>query len=173
MSFTPSFTMQQTVLTPNVITITDTSVGTDGTIASRRISFQKADGKYLIPIGSANPIYVTWALVNLYQDINILDKDYALLINVDWLDAGGNVLYTKSGLFYFTMYLEQFFYTLTQYQAANPSVVNDVNYWDNKLKLRVIIDEAVQAITLGSDIAASQAALDRGNYMKQNQTLFF
>jgi hypothetical protein len=84
-----------------------------------------------------------------------------------------NILYTVSNLFCFTLYGEQFLYQLTQAQAGNPALLLDNNWYGNKMKVRVLIDSANNAVSFGSDQAGSQSCLDAESYIIQNQSLFF
>ena len=84
-----------------------------------------------------------------------------------------NILYTVSNLFCFTLYGEQFLYQLTESQAGNPALLNDKDWYANKMKVRVLIDSANNAVQYGQDIAASQNCLGMETYMVQHQTEFF
>jgi hypothetical protein len=101
-----------------------------------------------------------------------MDKDYALLVRVDWM-TGTAVTYTSQNLVVFSLYANQFLYQLTQYQTSSPAVINNQWYYDNKLKLVVSIDEAINAVEVGGDIVSSQSALDRAKYLIDNQSKFF
>ena len=73
----------------------------------------------------------------------------------------------------FTTYSNFFHYYLTQTQASQPNIINNNNFWYNKLKLLVNIKDADNAIAYGSDIGNAQAALDKAYYLMTNQNLFF
>jgi hypothetical protein len=95
---------------------------------------------------------------------------------VNWVDAGGVTLYTKTSLAGFTLYNETFYYSLTQGQAAisQPSyILQDTTYFSNKSKLRCLIDSGNQSITLGYDITSAQICYDLATAMVSNQNLFF
>jgi hypothetical protein len=95
---------------------------------------------------------------------------------VNWIDAGGVTLYTKTSLAGFTLFNESFYYSLTQGQAAvgNPSyILQDNNYFQNKSKLRCLIDSGNQAVTLGYDITSAQECYDLATYMVTNQNNYF
>jgi len=171
MAITPNFTASVNFSSPRILSLTDTSTGTDGTLTTRRVYLQKADGTYLVPTGTTTN-YIVWNYAVSFIDIDVLDIDYALSIEIRWM-AGSTEQYTDSKLFDFTTYSENFYYQLTQYQSSIPKLVDDSGYYLNKLKLRVCIDEANQAISLGGDVKSSQAALDRAKYLIDNQTTFF
>lgn len=82
-------------------------------------------------------------------------------------------LYTKTSLYVFTLYNEEFDYSLTAKQASNTRVVADTSFYDNRIKLRVEIDNAKQAVTLAGSITNGQAACDRATYLRENQSLYF
>lgn len=170
MALTPSFSASQILGAPSVIVLTDTSTGTDGTLTARRVFIQKTDGTYLVTEGTTTD-YVEWAIGDTTISIDVLDKDYALQITVQWL-AGTTVTYEETGLYLFYQYSEQFYYNLTQGQTSTPLIINDTSYYDNKMKLRCSIDEAVNATTY-NDIHAAQSALDRALELRLNQNLYF
>ncbi len=170
MPLTPLFTVSQ----PNATTIriTDTSTGADAAITQRRVYLQQADGSYLVPTGTTTD-YIEWNYLDASIDIDVLNTDYALLILVQWLNVGNTVLYSKSGLYGFTWYNENFLYTLTQYQQNNPTVLQDTNYFNNKSKVRVLIDSGDQAIVWGNDITNAQENYDAASYFRLKENLFF
>jgi hypothetical protein len=172
MALTVSFTVSQSTALPSTISLTDTSTGSDGTITQRRVLLRKADGTYLVPEGTTTD-YIEWDWAEPSIAIDVMDRDYALDIIVQWLNVSNQVVYTDTELCVFTLYAEQFYYQLTQYQTSNPQIIDDQTYYGNKIKLRVSIDEATNAVTIGADITSSQSALDRAAYLIDNQSLFF
>lgn len=172
MAFTPNFSPSQTIGSPSILNLQDNSTGSDGAITVRHIYLTKSDGTYLVPSGTSTN-YIVWAIANPSIALDVLDIDYALNIVVLWLDAGGNTLYTKSGLFCFSLYAEQFYYGLTQALAANYPIIADTNYYQNKGMLRTEIDSADYAVSIGGDSAASQACLNRAAFLIQNQSFNF
>lgn len=172
MPFVQNFSMSQTLGSPSIVIATDTSTGTDGAITGRRIYLTTYDGTTLVPDGTTTE-YVDWALAVNPLSINALDKDYALSVRVDWVDVAGNVLYTKTTLYCFSMYNEEFYYSLTSRQASIPTIISDSFFYSNKLKLRVDIDSANQAVLYGDDIASAQYALDSGTYLRVNANDYF
>ena len=172
MPLTPNFTASQFSGTPSVITLTDTSTGSDVTIASRRVYLLQANGTFLVPAGTTTD-YVVWDLVDVTIDLDVLSQDSALSITVQWLTAGSTVVTSKIISFAFTAYNETFYYGLTESQVANSNLSASTNWYQTKLVLRVEIDSADQAITFASDIYSAQAALNRATYISTNQALFF
>lgn len=82
-------------------------------------------------------------------------------------------LYSKSVLTVFTLYNEEFDFSLTSLEASNPAYIRSTDWYNYRSKLRVEIDNAKQAILLASDIGNSQASCDRATYIRENQSLFF
>jgi len=84
MAFVPLYTVEQLQTTPNVLRFVDTSTGSDNFIKSRRIYLKKSNGEYLVPQGTTTN-YIVWGLSSSTIDVNVLDKDYALYIEVKWV----------------------------------------------------------------------------------------
>jgi hypothetical protein len=172
MSLTPNFTASQSSGTPSIITLTDTSTGSDVTIAKRRVYLLQANGTFLVPAGTTTD-YINWNLADTSIALNVLSQDSALSITVQWLTAGNAIVTSKTTSFAFTAYNETFYYGLTESQVANANLSASTNWYQTKLILRVEIDSANQAITFASDIYSAQAALNRATFISTNQALFF
>lgn len=173
MPLTPNFTVTQNYGLPSTIVIEDTSTGSDVSIVARRVFLQTATNTYLVPDGTTTD-YVEWLSTSGDTiSIDALDKDYCLNITIQWVDVNGTVVEYKSALYVFTLYSEQYYYQLTQYQTTTPNIVNDTNYYYNKMVLRVEIDSANQACSIAGDIYGSQSCLDRAYYLISNANLFF
>lgn len=172
MPFTQNFEMSQVIGSPSVVIATDTSTGTDAAIAGKRVTLTKYDGTTLVPSGVTTS-YVTWPSATNPLSIDALDKDYALSVTVQWVDSGGNTLYTKTTLYQFSMYNEEFYYSLTSRQSSIPAIIMDNVYYMNKLKLRVDLDSAQQAVSYGQDISSAQYCLDAGTLLRLNQDKYF
>ena len=172
MPLSPNFTASQNSGTPNLIFLTDTSTGSDGTITKRRIYLLQSDGTYLVPAGTATD-YIEWALVDVTTSLNVLIQDTALSITVEWLTAANVVVANKTTSFAFTAYNETFYYGLTESQVANANITASTNWYQTKMILRVELDSAYQAISFASDIFSAQAALNRATFISTNQSYFF
>ena len=172
MPFVPNFTASQYSGTPSIITLTDTSTGSDVTIVSRRVYLLQANGTFLVPTGNQQ-LYILWDLVDPSIDIDVLSQDTALSITVQWMNAANAVVTSKTISFAFTAYNETFYYGLTESQVANSNLTASTNWYQTKLVLRVEIDSALQAITFASDIYSAQAALNRATFISTNQSFFF
>jgi hypothetical protein len=167
MALVPSFTIAQTSVASQLV-LTDTSTGSDGAITTRKILIYNSAGNLVVPT-------IDWPIANAAITIAPLTADLALNIIVNWNNSGGTPLYTKSQLFAATQYAEQFFYSLTQQQAAttNLNILCDFPYFENKSKLRTLIDSAVQAILVGADIFSAQFCISIYQQMLNNPNLYF
>ena len=172
MPLSPNFTASQNSGTPNLIFLTDTSTGSDGTITKRRIYLLQSDGTYLVPAGTVTN-YIEWALVDVTTSLNVLIQDTALSITVQWLTSVNVVVANKTTSFAFTAYNETFYYGLTESQVANANLTASTNWYQTKMILRVELDSAYQAISFASDIFSAQAALNRATFISTNQSYFF
>lgn len=172
MSFTPNFSVAQTALNPSLVIANDISTGVDAAIAQRRIYFKDSQGENVVPVGTTTN-YVQWMLVDNPINIDLLTKDQALEVRVDWLDAGGIVLYTKTQKYCFSQNSKQFLYYLIQLQSLTFNVIQDTNYWGNVALLWTNIIGAINSVEIADDIYASQVCLDRASYLASNQEKFF
>lgn len=172
MSFVQNFSTSQDSGTLTSFTITDTSTGTDGTLTGRLITIQKYDGTYLTPTGYTTS-YIYWPIGSSSLTIdNILDKDYAVLIQVRWF-AGSTVGYTKNILTLFTGYGDYRLRQLTQALAANKVTLTARNFYQNKITLRTLLDDAGQAVALLNDQTIAQFCLDAAKPLTDNISMFF
>jgi len=168
MALVPSFTVAPTS-DPSQLVLVDTSTGSDGAITDRKIILLNSAGNQY----AGSPF--DWPIANPSITISPLTSDVALNIVVNWNNNVGTVLYTKSQLYVATQYAEQFYYSLTQQQAAttNLNILNDYPYFENKSKLRMLIDSAVQAVAVGLDIFSAQFCISIYQQMLNNPNLYF
>lgn len=172
MPITPAFSVSQSGLTPNIITVDDDSTGSDGAISARRIYFQTTYGTYLVTTGTVTD-YIVWAYADSEESFDVLTEDYALSITVQWVNSGGTVLYTLTQVYCFPQYNKNFFYYLVQNQALTPTILQDNNYSSNMAVYWTNIIGAINAVEVGADIAASQNCLNRATNMMLNQNIYF
>ena len=172
MAISPSFTASQNSGTPSIISLQDTSTGTDVTIAKRRVYLLQSDGTYLVPTGTTTN-YIDWSIADISISLNVLVQDTALSITVQWLTSSNVLVANKTTSFAFTAYNETFYYGLTESQVANANLTASTNWYQTKMILRVELDSAYQAISFASDIFTAQAALNRATYISTNQSFFF
>jgi len=167
-----SFTSSQDAGNITVATFTDTSTGLVG-VTGRLIYLKKYDNTYLVPEGTTTD-YVAWPIGDTSIDIDVLDKDYSLEITV-LLYSGSTVAYTYTSLVpgLFTGYSELFLRQLTQTLAANRTTITRKNYWENKQKLRTLIDDAEQAISLINDQTIATFCLVEAKKLTDNISTFF
>lgn len=167
-----SFTNSQDAGNITVATFTDTSTGLSS-ITGRLIYLRKYDGTYLVPEGTTTD-YVFWAAAEDSIDIDVLDKDYSIEVTVVWY-SGSSVAHTvvslPNGLF--TGYSELFLRQLTQAVAANKTLLANRNYWGNKIKLRTLVDDAAQAVSIVNDQTAATFCIDEAKKLTDNISCFF
>lgn len=174
MALTVSFTASSVAGEPSQIIFVDTSTGSDGTITSRRIYISDTDGNFLVESGTTTE-YEVWP-IPLADDItlDVLTKDMAVKIVVQWLNVSNVVVYdytiSAEG---FTEYNEEFDYELTQQMTGNPLLINDNKFWDYKSKLRTLIDAGNQAILNAADLYNAQLCYDAATNLRLNSPYFF
>jgi hypothetical protein len=172
MSLTADFTTSQTYGVPNSINFVDTSTGTDDTITSRRIYLKTAANTYLVQKGTTTN-YEVWDYADFNITLDVLEKDYALQVTVEWL-AGESVIYTKTyDAIGFTLYNETFDYQLTQVLSGNPLIINDNNFFPNKSDLRTSIDGGNQAVFFAKDLFSAQQCYDRATSLRLGSQYYF
>lgn len=172
MPLTPNFSATQTVGSPSIITLTDSSTGSDVAVTQRRVYLQTSVGTFLVPSGTTTE-YVAWDIADSSIDIDCLTKDYGLKIVVQWLNVSNVVLYDKTAYYSFTLYSEAFDYALSQNLVANPSLSNDNNFMANKQLVRNFIDNGNNAILYNSDTFLAQTFFDRIDAMIENKQYLF
>jgi hypothetical protein len=175
MPLTPNFSTSQQAGLPSNVIITDTSTGSDLAIVSRRVFLVNYAGEYVVADGTTTN-YTVWPLAQSSISIDCLSADAALSVTVNWVNAAGVTLYTKTSLAGFTLFNLTFYYSLTQGQAAisNPSyILQDNTYFQNKSKLKTLIESGNNAVTLGYDITSAQVCYDLATYMVNNQNNLF
>ncbi len=172
MAYTISFSVSQGIDSTS-FTLTDLSSGSDSNVVSRRVVCTLNDGTTLVNPGittSYTPFpFSDGASIIMY----VLSIDYAIAVNLQYCDVNGTVLYSLSQNYCFTGNDEQFDYSLTQQLVGNQSLLQDTNYVNNRFTLRMLIDSASKAVTVGNDINGGQFCLDLAQPMVDDQTKFF
>jgi len=165
MPLVPSFSIAATSNLGQIL-VSDTSTGSDGSIVDRVItlynSAQTVIGTYDFPLSAGSSILIT-----------PFTTDTAVNATINWNYTGGVSMYNYSVLYAYTQYAEQYFYTLTQQQQADPAFLNDQQYFQNKSKLRTLIDSATQSIAVGQDILSANTAIALYQIMLNNPLLYF
>lgn len=172
MALTQNFSATQQIGLPSSVYIEDTSTGSDGSISARRVYITDAQNNYLVPTGTTTD-YTVWSYASSTISIDCLTSDTAPYVRVDWVNSGGTVLYTKTTLCDFRLFALQQSFALTQALTAQPNIIQDTNYWTNKMILRCNIDDSVEAVSIGGNQVVAQGALDRADFMVNNQSMFF
>lgn len=171
MPLTVSISVTQNTGTPSEFTISDTSTGSDGSITSRRVYLTKSDGTYLVPDGTLTD-YIEWDIGETSITIDVLERDTALEILVQWL-AGAVVTYSYENSYVFTAYTNTFLYNLSVDQSSNPAIINATDFFANKTKMYSYVKEAENAIDIGVDITKAQFAMDKAYEMILNEDKYF
>lgn len=172
MPLVPNFEESQLLGSPEVLTLTDISTGSDAAITARRVYLRQASGAYLTPDGVTTD-YVPWPLADVSIDIDALSQGDALDVTVQWVNASGVALYTKTRLCLFLQHFKNFLYDLTQGQTGNPGLVNDNDYWEQKGRLFTEIDSALNAVEMANDIYGAKACLNRAQTIVNNAEYHF
>lgn len=172
MSFTPSIQVSQSALTPNIVTVTDNSVGSDGAISQRRVYVQTAQGTYLVPSGTSTS-YTQWALANLSIALNILTEDQCVNIIVQWLNVSNAVLYSYENQYALSEYNKQFLIYLVAAQGLTPGIVQDSNYSGSIATFWTNIIAGINQVEFAADIGGGQNCFSRSTFMRLNQQNFF
>lgn len=166
-----SFTVSQSSITPQSVTVTDTSTGIPITIVKRIIYVQTATREYLTGDGTVN--FTEWPLANSSIPLSILSEDTAANIRVDWLAADNSVIETLNNNYPLSEFGKQFLFYLVQLQGLTPGVYQDSNYSGNLALFWTNIIAGDNAVTYGNDIAGSQSCYNRETQMRLNQNLYF
>lgn len=172
MAFSPAFSVSQSAATPSVLVLTDTSTGSDGSITKRRIYITDSSGAYIVPSGTTTD-YIEWPLATNPISIDVLTQDTAANILVQWLNVSNAVLYDTDDNFALCEYGKQFYFYLIQQLALNPNTFQDLNYQTNLALFWTYIIGAINAISIGDSLSASQDLMNLETNMQQNQSLYF
>jgi hypothetical protein len=174
MPLSPNFSTSQTSGAPESINFIDTSTGSDVAVVTRRIYMQKSDGTFLVETGTSTE-YEVWSGFpgTTTITLDVLEQAEGLTITVQWLDVSNAVLYDKALVYGFPLFLEEFDYGLTQLMAANPLLINDNNFFNNKSLLRTLLDSGNQAIEQASDTYNAQLCYDQGTELMTSSQYYF
>lgn len=173
MALNVSFTAKSVAGVASDILFTDTSTGSDGTIVTRRIYTYIDTGALIVQKGTATD-YELWDFADTTIRLNLLTKDRAVKLYVEWRNGADAVVYdyTINGIG-FTEYNENFSYQLTKLLAANPLLFGDNNYRKNKSDLRDAIDSGNQALTQATSLYNAQRCYDIGTDLRLESKYFF
>lgn len=171
MALTPSFTASQDLSNPNLITLTDTSTGSDS-IVERHVFIQLWDGSYLVPAGT-DTNYVVWDYANPSITLDVLTKSQAVTVTVQWfVNVNSNPSYTVVEEFAWDLHDYLFLFELLQTQTSNPFIINNSEFYGVSLNMVVNLFQAENAINKMTDVYSSQAALDRNLQYIKSENIF-
>lgn len=172
MPLTPNFITTQDLSNPNLITFTDTSSGTDGTITTRYIFVQLWDGSYLVPKGTTTN-YIVWDYANSSIVLDLINKSQAVKVTVQWFaDVNSSAVYELSENIEWGLFDYLFLFQLLQTQTSSPNVINNPTFYEQTLNMIVNLFQAENAILPMGDIYSSQAAFDRNLSLIRYQNSF-
>lgn len=170
---TLNFTSSESLASPNLVTFTDTSVGTDNALTIRRLIVRLANGNYLTADGeSATATYTSWDYTDASITVDLLTKSTASNVTVEWY-AGATLTYTKTIAMEWDLYDYLFAFELLQSQTATPTIVSDTSYYSNFFMFLTNLWNSENAITMASDIYSSQSALNKNQNLINYQNLYF
>lgn len=171
MALTPNFSSAESIASNNLVTFTDTSVGSDGNIDGRRIYCLLADGTYLVPSGTTTD-YIEWNYADSSITVDLLTQSTVSEVTVKWMD-GTSVLYTKTILTEWNLYDYLFALELLQSQTATPNIIQDNSYYSNYFMFLTNLWNSENAVTYGDDLYSAASALSKNQYLIDNQNKFF
>lgn len=172
MPLVENFSASQALGFPSQIIFTDTSTGSDGNIASRRIEITDSDGNYIVEAGTTTD-YEVWPYADATITLDLLTIDMAVYITVYWVNSGGATLYEKTILTVFRLYSITYYIYLIKCQSSNVKLKNNANFYQNEIKLLCSLQEAYDAVYYAGDIKSSQSALTRAKQLVDNPANFF
>ena len=165
MAITPSIAVSQSAISPQNVTVTDDSTGSDSSIASRRLVIQDADGQTIED--------TTWSYASSSITVDALTQDTAASITVYWLNSVGATLYVYNNTYPLSEFGKQFFYYLVQQLGLTPGTFQNSNYSGNLAMFWTFIKAGDNAVTYGNDIMAGQQCYNKEILMMQNQSYYF
>jgi hypothetical protein len=174
MPLTVSIEVSQSAIAPSNITVTDTSTGSDASVAERRIYLWDAYGEYLT--GDDSVSYDVWPYADSEITLDVLTEtigDQALNLRVDWVDSGGTALYTDNNNYPFPQWGKQFFVYLLQQQGLTPGVYQDLAYSGNLAIFWTNLVGGINQVETGNDISGGQNCFNRTNQMRLNENTYF
>jgi len=174
MPFLSAFTVTQGA-DCSQFTVNDTSdytVEGTGTFTARKLTIQKSDGSYLT-VGAVTYNQYVWPFASGNSIVftgNTLD--YSLTVTLAHTSSSpqpGSV-YTKTSVAPLVCYTLSGFYTLSYKMAINPSLEKNYKFVKDVMRLW-IEQESAKKSAIDGDSPASQACLDRAQYIIDNLTI--
>jgi hypothetical protein len=168
---TPNFSATESLGTPENVTLTDTSTGSDGTLTSRRVYFQLANGEYLVQEGTTTD-YEVWPIADTTIELDILPRSEAVNVMVHWM-VDTTIQYQKTILWGFVLFDRIFCFQRLMTLTSKPKLIDNVNYYNGMIRLITNLFCAEIAVEDGDDIYSAQEALDRNYKLIQNPIVFY
>lgn len=167
-------TATQSIAYPNLITLTNASVGTDITLTSLRVFIRNSQNQYLYPAQqvSASPVYTVWPYADGTFPMDVLTEATSPEITVQFM-AGTTVVYTFTDTFIFDLQDYVFGLGVLADQTGSPGVIQDLPYYNSFMQFIVNLFSAETSITSADDIYSSQNALNRNQLMMNNESYYF
>jgi hypothetical protein len=167
-------TATQSIAYPNLITLTNASVGTDATLTSLRVFIRNSQSQYLYPTQQATttPTYTVWSYADGTFEMDVLTEATSPEITVQFM-AGTTVVYTFTDTFCFDLQDYVFGLGVLAAQTSSPGVLQDTTYYSNFTQFIVNLFCGETAITKADDIYSSQNALNRNQLMMNNESYYF
>lgn len=166
-----SFTVSQSALSPNTITVTDTSTSVPVSVTQRRIFVRDAYGVYLTGDGTIN--YTEWNYADSSIDLAILTQDTAANILMQLLDVNNVVVDEVNDNYPLSQFGKQFLFYLVQLQGLTPGIYQDSNYSGNLALFWTNIIAGDNAVIFGNDLAGAQNCYNRETEMRLNENKYF
>ena len=167
-----AFNVTQQLGSPNELSIIDQNAPIVGAV-NKRIYIQQANGTYIVEGSNTTTDYTEVPYATNPVTIDVLTKDVAVQITIEWLNSSNVVLVSESEVYRFTNFNENFDYALTQNLTANPLLINDNDFFANKSEFRTCIDSGNQAFDLVGDLFSAQQCYDRATNLRINSQYFF
>lgn len=170
---TASFSVTESLAIPNQITLTDTSVGDDAGLTSRRIYLTLANGNWLTEDGeSETEAYTEWPIADSSITLDILEQSTAANITVGWY-TGSTRTYVAQDEFCFNLFDYIAGLQILQGNTSSPDQVQDNGYYMNMIQFIVNLFNEEMAIEYGGDVYSSQSAMNRNALMINNMSFYF
>lgn len=169
-----SFSVTESLANNDVITLTDTSTGSDNSITVRTIEIKLANGNWLDENGdqSTTQVFITWIYADTSIILDVLRNSTACTITVRWF-AGSTEVYISDDDFCFNLYDYLFGLQVLQGNTSGPDQITDTSYYSDMIQFIVNLFNEEIAINPGVDIYSSQGAMNRNLWMIQHENLFF
>lgn len=176
MPLSVSISSAQSLGTPSIIVLTDTSTGTDATVTNRQVYLRTSTDQYLTETqqSSSTSAYTNWPISSgATINLDVLTEATTLEVTVIWTTGAGVTRYELTEIIAFTNQDYIFQLGLIADQTSSPGVLQDTNYYYNLIQFIVNLDNAEVAAEVGADLYSSQQALNRNQLMMNHEANYF